>query len=197
MTREEKIAKLNTIRVVVTDIIATCDVGLEFTTMTAKGVTTHVGKVWQWPCYVFNNEGEQMRQVVDALRTGKEITDDDILKSLLGETLTSYSDPYNGESRITDAELVSEILQEIRNKLKGIQGIGDRLYVYATTEIWDLEIEFFATEEKLADFFIDAFGTAEDSYESMADEELDDYYDWAEEADFYDLPYIEIGFSEE
>ena len=127
----------------------------------------------------------------------REYADDDILKSLLGETLTSYSDPFNGESRITDAELVSEILQEIRNKLKGIQGIGDRLYVYATTEIWDLEIEFFATEEKLADFFIDAFGTAEDSYESMADEELDDYYDWAEEADFYDLPYIEIGFSEE
>lgn len=149
MTREEKIAKLNTIRVVVTDIIATSDVGLEFTTMTAKGVTTHVGKVWQWPCYVFNNEGEQMRQVVDALRTGKEITDDDILKSLLGETLTSCSDPFNGESRITDAELVSEILQEIRNKLKGIQGIGDRLYVYATTEIWDLEIEFLPQKRNL------------------------------------------------
>lgn len=47
MTREEKIAKLSKIRVVVTDIIATYDMGLEFTTMTAKGVTTQMGNIGQ------------------------------------------------------------------------------------------------------------------------------------------------------
>ena len=48
MTREEKLAKLNSIRVVVTDIIATFDMGLEFTTMTSKGVTTQLGEVFEW-----------------------------------------------------------------------------------------------------------------------------------------------------
>lgn len=44
MTREEKKAKLNSIHIVVTDIIATCDMGLEFTTMTAKRSDNSNGK---------------------------------------------------------------------------------------------------------------------------------------------------------
>ena len=31
----------------------------------------------------------------------------------------------------------------------------------------------------------------------MTDEELDDYYDIAEEEGFYSLPYVQIGFNEE
>lgn len=195
MTREEKKAKLNSIHIVVTDIIATCDMGLEFTTMTAKGVTTQMGNVFQWPCFVFNNEEKQMQQVVEALRTGKDITNDEILKSLLGETLTTVCDPYNGESQISDEDLVSEILQMIRENLKGIQELGSRLYVYASLESWNLQIGFFTTEENLANFFAEVFGTAEVSYESMSDEELD-YYELAEEENFYSLPFIEIGFPE-
>lgn len=196
MTREEKKAKLNSIHIVVTDIIATCDMGLEFTTMTAKGVTTQMGNVFQWPCFVFNNEEKQMQQVVEALRTGKDITNDEILKSLLGETLTTVCDPYNGEFQISDDDLVSEILQMIRDNLKGIQELGSRVYVYASLESWNLQIEFFTTEESLANFFAEVFGTAEVSYESMSDEELDYYYELAEEENFYSLPFIEIGFPE-
>lgn len=184
MTREEKKAKLNSIHIVVTDIIATCDMGLEFTTMTAKGVTTQMGNVFQWPCFVFNNEEKQMQQVVEALRTGKDITNDEILKSLLGETLTTVCDPYNGEFQISDDDLVSEILQMIRDNLKGIQELGSRFYVYASLESWNLQIEFFTTEENLANFFAEVFGTAEVSYESMSDEELDYYYELAEEEHF-------------
>lgn len=195
MTREEKEAKLNSIHIVVTDIIATCDMGLEFTTMTAKGVTTQMGNVFQWPCFVFNNEEKQMQQVVEALRTGKDITNDEILKSLLGETLTTVCDPYNGEFQISDDDLVSEILQMIRDNLKGIQELGSRFYVYASIESWNLQIEFFTTEENLANFFAEVFGTAEVSYESMSDEELD-YYELAEEENFYSLPFVEIGFPE-
>lgn len=196
MTREEKKAKLNSIHIVVTDIIATCDMGLEFTTMTAKGVTTQMGNVFQWPCFVFNNEEKQMQQVVEALRTGKDITNDEILKFLLGETLTTVCDPYNGEFQISDDDLVSEILQMIRDNLKGIQELGSRFYVYASLESWNLQIEFFTTEENLANFFAEVFGTAEVSYESMSDEELDYYYELAEEENFYSLPFIEIGFPE-
>ena len=94
MTREEKIAKLSKIRVVVTDIIATYDMGLEFTTMTAKGVTTQMGNIGQWPCFVFNLKDEKLRQVVDALRIGKKVCNDEILNSLLGITLTTYRESY-------------------------------------------------------------------------------------------------------
>ena len=63
----------------------------------------------------------------------------------------------------------------------------DRLYTYATLESWNLQIEFFATEEALADFFIENWGNAEESYEYMLDEELDVYYDCAEKENFYSL----------
>lgn len=197
MTREEKIAKLNTIRVVVTNIVATYDMGLEFTTMSKDGVTTQMGNVGQWPCFVFNHEDEQIRNVVDALRTGKEVSDDELLGSKLGTTLTTYCSVFGEEHRITDEDVVSEITREIREKLKNIQGVGDRLYTYATLEEWNIQIEFFATEEELADFFVENWGTADESYENMTDEELDDYYDIAEEEEFYSLPYVEIGFGEE
>ncbi len=197
MTREEKIAKLNTIRVVVTDIIATYDMGLEFTTMTTKGVTTQMGNIGQWPCFVFNLKNERLWQVVNALRTGKNVCNDEILNSLLGITLSTYRESYLEEYRITDERLISEILRQIREKLKGIKGLVDKLYVYATLESWNLQIEFFATEEALADFFVENWGTSEESYEYMSDEELDNYYNCAEEEDFYSLPYSEIGFNEE
>lgn len=116
--------------------------GLEFTTMTAKGVTTQMGNVFQWPCYVFNNEEKQMQQVVEALRTGKDITNDEILKSLLGETLTTVCDPYNGEFQISDDDLVSEILQMIRDNLKGIQELGSRFYVYASLRAGIYKLSF-------------------------------------------------------
>ena len=32
-----------------------------------------------------------------------------------------------------------------------IQAVGDRLYAYATLEEWNIQIEFFATEEELVD----------------------------------------------
>ena len=147
MTREEKIAKLSKIRVVVTDIIATYDMGLEFTTMTAKGVTTQMGNIGQWPCFVFNLKDEKLRQVVDALRIGKKVCNDEILNSLLGITLTTYRESYLEEYCITEERLISEILRQIRENLKGIQGLVDRLYTYATLESWNLQIEFFATEE--------------------------------------------------
>jgi hypothetical protein len=196
MTREEKIAKLSKIRVVVTDIIATYDMGLEFTTMTAKGVTTQMGNIGQWPCFVFNLKDEKLRQVVDALRIGKKVCNDEILNSLLGITLTTYRESYLEEYCITEERLISEILRQIRENLKGIQGLVDRLYTYATLESWNLQIEFFATEEALADFFIENWGTAEESYEYMLDEELDVYYDCAEKENFYSLPYTKIGFNE-
>ncbi len=197
MTREEKITRLNTIHVVVTDIVATYDMGLEFTTMTAKGITTQMGNIGQWPCFVFNNGEEQIRHIVEALQRGKKVSDDEIMNSQLGIALTTYHDLYNGEIRISDDELISRILRQIREKLKGIHGLGDRLYAYATLESWNLRIEFFATEEELADFFVEKWGTAEETYEYMSDEELDDCYNYAEEENFYSLPYSEIGFGVE
>jgi hypothetical protein len=60
-----------------------------------------------------------------------------------------------------------------------------------------MEFGFFATMDELADFFIKIWGSDEELYENMTDEEIDDYYIKAEEEDFFSLPYQSIGFEDE
>ena len=84
MTREEKIEKLNTISVIVTDLTVTFDMGLEFTTMTSKGVTTQMGNIGQWPCFVFNMT-KQIRNLLDKLHTGEEVSNELFLSTKVSQ----------------------------------------------------------------------------------------------------------------
>ncbi len=195
MTREEKIEKLKTISVVVTDLTVTFDMGLEFTTMTSKGVPTQMGNIGQWPCFVFNMT-EQTRNLLDKIQAGEVNSDELLLSTQLGETLTTYHNFYNGNSRFNEHK-TSQILSILREKIQNVRSVGDRLYVYASPEDWNMEFGFFTTMEELADFFIKIWGSAEELYENMTDEELDDYYIKAEEEDFFSLPYQAIGFEDE
>ena len=51
--------------------------------------------------------------------------------------------------------------------------------------------------DELTDFFIKSWGSDEELYENMTDEEIDDYYIKAKEEDFFSLPYQVIGFEDE
>lgn len=195
MTRKEKIEKLKTVSVVVTDLTVTFDMGLEFTTMTSKGVTTQMGNIGQWPCFVFNMT-EQTRCLLEKLQAGEVVPDGVVLSTQLGETLTTYHDFYNGDSHFNEHK-ASQILSILREKIQNAGNIGDRLYVYASPEDWNMEFGFFTTMEELADFFTKIWGSAEELYENMTDEEVDDYYIKAEEEDFFSLPYQTIGFGDE
>ena len=195
MTRKEKIEKLNGISVIVVDLTVTFDMGLEFTTMTAKGVTTQMGNIGQWPCFVFHVT-DQIRNLLDKLQANEDASDELILSTPLGKTLTTYHDFYNGDSRFNEQK-VSLILSILREKIQSVKNIGDRLYVYASPEDWNMEFGFFASMEKLTDFFIRIWGSAEELYENMTDEEIDDYYIKAEEEDFSSLPCQAIGFEDE
>lgn len=195
MTREEKIEKLNTVSVIVTDLTVTFDMGLEFTIMTAKGVTTQMGNIGQWPCFVFNMIN-QTRSLLDKLQTSVEVSDELVLSTSLGATLTTYHDFYNGDSHF-DENKASQILSILREKIQNVKNIGDRLYVYASPEEWNMKFGLFATMDELTDFFIKIWGSDEELYENMTDEEIDDYYIKAEEEDFFSLPYQVIDFEDE
>ena len=195
MTREEKIEKLNTVSVLVTDLTVTFDMGLEFTTMTSKGVTTQMGNIGQWPCFVFNMT-KQIRNLLDKLHTGEEVSNELFLSTPLGATLTTHHDFYNGDSHFYENK-ASQILSILREKIQNVKNIGDRLYVYASPEEWNMKFGFFATMDELTDFFIKSWGSDEELYENMTDEEIDDYYIKAKEEDFFSLPYQAIGFEDE
>lgn len=195
MTREEKNENLNTFSVIVTDLAVTFDMGLEFTTMTSKGVTTQMGNIGQWPCFVFNMT-KQIRNLLDKLHTGEEVSNELFLSTPLGATLTTHHDFYNGDSHFYENK-ASQILSILREKIQNVKNIGDRLYVYASPEEWNMKFGFFATMDELTDFFIKSWGSDEELYENMTDEEINDYYIKAKEEDFFSLPYQAIGFEDE
>ena len=160
LTREEKIEKLNTVSVLVTDLTVTFDMGLELTTMTAKGVTTQMGNIGQWPCFVFNMTN-QIRSLLDKLQAGEEVSDELLLSTPLGATLITYHDFINGDSHFHENK-ASQILRILREKIQNVKNIGNRLYVYASPEDWNMEFGFFATMDELADFFIKIWGSDEE-----------------------------------
>ncbi len=51
MKRKEQLEKLHLINLCVANLTVTCDMGLEFTTMTSQGVSTQMGNIGQWPCF--------------------------------------------------------------------------------------------------------------------------------------------------
>ena len=163
--------------------------------MTAKGVTTQMGNIGQWPCFVFNMTN-QIRSLLDKLQAGEEVSDELLLNTPLGATLITYHDFINGDSHLHENK-ASQILSILREKIQNVKNIGNRLYVYASPEDWNMEFGFFATKDELADFFIKIWGSDEELYENMTDEEIDDYYIKAEEEDFFSLPYQSIGFEDE
>ena len=95
MTREEKIAKLSQIRVLVTNPVMTYDMGVQFDVITDKGALTDVGNIGQWP-FLRSGVSEKLRTIQQKLIhnevvSDEEFDDDDGDKVLMGNSITSTS----------------------------------------------------------------------------------------------------------
>lgn len=59
-----------------------------------------------------------------------------------------------------------------------------------------MEFGIFATECELENYFVDVWGTDDECYDDMDDEEISNWYDIAEENEWNNLPFHTIGCSE-
>lgn len=69
MTREERIAKLSTIKVIIANPTVTYDMGMQYDILTSKGAYTDIGNVGQWPYMKFKITNS-LREIQQSIMQG-------------------------------------------------------------------------------------------------------------------------------
>lgn len=186
MERKEKLEKLHAIKLCVANLTVTYDMGLEFTTMTSQGVSTQMGNIGQWPCFKVHID-EELDGIMKRLKNGDEVENEEFLSTSFGKAMTTYSNYIENEYSFDD-EKSNEIADILKEKLSQLKYIGDRFYIYASTEDWNMTFEVFATESELEDYFLSVWGTNDETYDAMGDDEISEWYDVAEDNGWHNLP---------
>lgn len=187
MTTKEKLKKLQSIKVCVTNMVFTYDMGLQFDVMTKNGVTTHFGCFEQWPCFMIKMD-EKTRKLLDDLRLGKDVTNEEMTATDFCRNLTSY----HGDQ--LEGDKVEKILDAIRESLRNFQYAGDVFYAFVLPEDYYMIFKFFATKAEIEDYFVENYGSGDYLYTEMDEDEISQYYDCAEEYGWGGMPYHAIGF---
>ena len=191
MKRKEQLEKLHLINLCVANLTVTCDMGLEFTTMTSQGVSTQMGNIGQWPCFKVHID-DGVSDIIKRLGNGDNVGNEEILSTSFGKAMTTYSNYIENEYSFDESK-ANEIVDILKEKLSRLKCSGRDFYVYASTEDWNMILEVFATESELESYFVSIWGTIDEAYDTMDDDEISEWYDIAEENGWNNLPFHTIG----
>ena len=101
--------------------------------------------------------------------------------------MTTYSNYIENEYSFDDSK-ANEIVDILKEKLSRLKCSGRDFYVYASTEDWNMILEVFATVSELESYFVSIWGTIDEAYDTMDDDEISEWYDIAEENGWNNLP---------
>lgn len=190
MTREEKIAKLSTIHIIVANPTVTYDMGMQYDVLTGKGVYQEMGNVGQWP-YMHFPIAEGLRQLQESLKTNHTISDEDVLKNDVCKELCVYHDMWNGSYPL-EGEPLKNTISLIKKELIKLNLSGNDLFVYAAVESWSQEIRMFVSYDDFCDSILADWEDSVYSYDEMGDDEIDNWYSVAEQNDWAGIPYSDF-----
>ncbi len=180
MTRKEKIEKLRQIKLIITNLTATYDMGLEYTIITSKGGDVNLGNIVNWPITEVLVTDE-VRSFHKRILEGEKIFLSDIKNVVFFNSILSYhSTPWSEAGYISDED-IEESVSSICYKMKTLDLSEKHIYAFVTLESWNKQIEFFDTYSELESFVIEELGSSIQDYESMSEEEIDYYYNSAED----------------
>lgn len=186
MTREEKIDKLKTIKLCITNLTATYDMGLEFTILTSIGGEVNIGNIGNWPIGIINVTPELI-SLKRKISQGEKISIKDLENVDQLSYLITYNSTPSDTRRRVDEDLISNVINELTSLLSKVELHNKKIYVYSTLESWDCELKLFESYEQLEDFILKQWGGDVVFYEDMDDKQLDYYYKAAEEEDFKNI----------
>ena len=192
MTREEILAKLSNINICVANITYTYDIGLMFDVLSSDGVAYEQGYNFsQWPCFKFSNT-KDFKKIVRRIMNDEKIDGDELLNnSIIKEVCTIHG--YNDSFVVCD-ETLSACIKAIKEEAKAIDDTLDSFYTYASIENWEVKVKFFSAYEDMVLFFKDECSHLSfTDWNDMSDEELEEWYNEAEENGWDGVPYMEIN----
>ena len=192
MTREELLAKLSNINICVANNTYTYDIGLMFDMLTSDGAASEQGYNFsQWPCFKFSIT-DDFKNIVRSIKNGEEIDGDELLNnSIIKEICTIHG--YNDSFVVCD-ETLSACIKAIIEEAKAIDDTLDSFYTYASIENWAIKVKFFSAYEDMVLFFKNECGYLDFTcWNEMSDEELEEWYNVAEENGWDGVPYMEIN----
>lgn len=192
MIRTEIISKLSKITLCVANVTYTYDIGLFFDVLTSEGAASEQGYNFsQWPCFKFSIT-KDFKNIIRRIKGGEIIDDNELLNnSVIKEICTIHG--YNDSFMVCD-ETLSACIKAIREEIKVIDDTLDSFYVYASIENWAVKVKFFSEYEDMALNFKDECSHLSFvGWDEMSDDELEEWYNVAEENDFEGVPYIKIN----
>ena len=192
MTRSEIISKLSKITLCVANITYTYDIGLFFDVLTSEGAASEQGYNFsQWPCFKFSIT-DNFKNIVRRIKNGEEIDGDELLNnSIIKEICTIHG--YNDSFVVCD-ETLSACIEAIREEAKAIDDTLDSFYTCARIENWEVKVKFFSAYEDLILFFKEECShLVLTGWNEMSDEELEEWYNAAEENGWEGVPYMEMN----
>lgn len=180
MTREEKIAKLKTIELMVADLTMTYDMGMQFSILTRNGATTTMGDYEDWPISGFRVT-DNLRKLHDDLLDKVGLSNEQILEEpLCRELYTLHGGDVDEPSEDDQSKNIDTIIDE----LMSLDLDGDNVYVFASLAPWNFDIRLFDDYDSLVLYCLDKWEYQVNPYDKMSDEEIDYWYDVAENNDW-------------
>jgi hypothetical protein len=192
MSREEILEKLSNINICVANITYTYDIGLMFDVLSSVGIASEQGYNFsQWPCFKFPITND-FRNLIHRIKDGKEIDDNELLSnSVFKEICTVHG--YNDSFMVCDTTL-TKCIRLIQEEAKVLDDTLNSFYAYVSIENWSVNLKFFSTYKDLVNYFKDECGYLSFiPWEEMNDDELEGWYQVAEENDWDGVPYMEIS----
>lgn len=188
MTREKQIERLKSIPLCVCNLTATYDMGLQIDVLTSQGVATSFGQFCQWPCLTFTVT-KAIKDIQKALIAETTLPDSQILNNKAIRRMCVCDDMFNGSFELS-GENLSQALNKIRKELPKVE-FKDR-NGYAYIEIGsDIFIKFFTSLADLQNHFLGNFDNYYE-YNEMEDDELQHWYDVAEDNGWDNFPLTKI-----
>ena len=192
MIRTEIISKLSKVTLCVANITYTYDIGLLFDVLTSKGAASEQGYNFsQWPCFKFSIT-DDFRNIIRRIKNGEKTDDNELLNnSIIKEICTIHG--YNDSFVVCD-ETLAACIKAIREEIKVIDDTLDSFYVYASIENWAVKLKLFSAYEDLVLFFKgECSHLALTGWNEMSDDELEEWYNVAEENGWEGVPYMEMN----
>lgn len=185
------INKLSTIDICVANITYTYDIGLMFDVLSSEGVSSEEGyNIGQWPCFKLTLSNKT-KEIIYQLKNGQKIEDKCLLENKLFRELCTYHS-YNG-NYLVDDETLATCLDYIKTGLKEIDDQLASIYAYVSLEDWDFCLSFFPTYSEMVEFFYERWNGYCRNWEEMNNEEIEKWYNIAEENKWGGVPYMEVN----